>query len=221
VENAQKNVAKLDQITQTGAMQEKQVWDKLTSGIGSAFSTAFEGVIKGTQTLKQTMINLAQSIADVFLKVGEQIAMKWIEAQLFGSAGAVAAKKTEAAGVIPTEAGIAAGGAAEAVASIPYVGPAMAVGAAGQIFAMVMGYGAAAMSAAGGYDVPVGINPFTQLHAEEMVLPAELANAVRGGAQGGRGASAGSISNQTFHINAIGPKDVAAAVKQAFRMGHR
>jgi hypothetical protein len=33
--------------------------------------------------------------------------------------------------------------------------------------------------AAKGFDVPAGVNPVTQLHAEEMVLPAHLANTVR------------------------------------------
>jgi hypothetical protein len=34
-------------------------------------------------------------------------------------------------------------------------------------------------SAAGGFDIPAGVNPLTQLHAQEMVLPARLANPMR------------------------------------------
>ena len=33
--------------------------------------------------------------------------------------------------------------------------------------------------AAAGYDVPSGVNPITQLHQEEMVLPARIANPMR------------------------------------------
>ena len=47
--------------------------------------------------------------------------------------------------------------------------------------------------AAGGYDVPAGINPITQLHAQEMVLPARLANPMRDmlSSYGGGGGAAG------------------------------
>jgi hypothetical protein len=44
-------------------------------------------------------------------------------------------------------------------------------------------------SAAGGYDIPKGINPLTQLHEEEMVLPKSISNPLRemiaGGGSGG------------------------------------
>ncbi len=46
-------------------------------------------------------------------------------------------------------------------------------------------------SAAGGYDIPSGVNPVTQLHEEEMVLPSPLANAVRRMAGEGEGGGAG------------------------------
>lgn len=43
---------------------------------------------------------------------------------------------------------------------------------------------APAASAAGGYDIPAGMNPITQLHAREMVLPAKQADVIRGLADG-------------------------------------
>lgn len=42
-------------------------------------------------------------------------------------------------------------------------------------------------SAAGGYDIPSGMNPITQLHAREMVLPAKHADVIRGLSEGGAG----------------------------------
>jgi hypothetical protein len=219
----QQHQQKLTQITNQGATQQQAVWNKLTSSIESAFATAFEGVVKGTQTLQQTMLKLVENIADIFLKMGEQMAMKWIEQQIMAALGAGAAKKTEAAATIPASAAEAAAGAAASQASIPVVGPELAMAAAAQMESFVMAFEGVA-SAAGGWDIPTGINPITQLHSGEMVLPKELADVIRGvaqGGQGGRGASGGSTSNQTFHINAIAPKDVAAAVKQAWRMGHR
>ena len=50
-------------------------------------------------------------------------------------------------------------------------------------------------SAAGGYDIPAGVNPMTQLHQEEMVLPASLANGLRGIIAAGGGKSGGNGGN--------------------------
>jgi hypothetical protein len=71
-------------------------------------------------------------------------------------------------------------------------------------------YGAAA-SAAGGFDIPAGINPITQLHAQEMVLPARLANPMRSmlaDYQAGSGANAAASTpaasgdlHAHFHIH--------------------
>lgn len=53
--------------------------------------------------------------------------------------------------------------------------PAVAAGAA----VAVLGFAGKIMSAEGGFDIPAGVNPLTQLHAREMVLPASLADQVR------------------------------------------
>lgn len=79
----------------------------------------------------------------------------------------------------------AAAGAASSQASIPYIGPILAAAAAASTLAMVLGFRSQVKSARGGYDIPSGVNPLTQLHEEEMVLPKEQANAVRDMASGG------------------------------------
>ena len=93
------------------------------------------------------------------------------------------------------QAAVAAAGAAAAVAGIPLVGPAMALAAYGETFGALLGMLATSIySGAGGYDIPPGLNPLVQAHAEEMVLPAPLANTIRymasetsGGTKGGGG----------------------------------
>ena len=113
-------------------------------------------------------------------------------------------------GIIPAEAGIAAGGAASAVASIPYVGPAMAAAAYAETMGMVMG-GLAVASASGGFDIPSGANPLTQLHENEMVLPAHIANPLRDSLASG---SSGGGSGSTVNIN-------ATPMKGGFLMMHK
>ncbi|MGI4849034.1 MAG: phage tail tape measure protein [Janthinobacterium lividum] len=52
-------------------------------------------------------------------------------------------------------------------------------------------------SAAGGYDIPSGVNPVTQLHEREMVLPAAQADVIRSMANGGGGAGFTVTINNT------------------------
>ncbi len=79
--------------------------------------------------------------------------------------------------------------AAKALALGPIVGPPMAMAV------RVMGYASAGIvigttiaSAEGGFDIPSGSNPVTQLHEKEMVLPRAQADVIRGLASNGGGA---------------------------------
>jgi uncharacterized membrane protein len=79
----------------------------------------------------------------------------------------------------------AGSGAAASQASIPIAGPGLALAAMAAGFASVMGMGRSVPSARNGFDIPSGVNPLTQLHEKEMVLPQEQADAVRSMAGGG------------------------------------
>lgn len=70
-------------------------------------------------------------------------------------------------------------GAWAAMSSIPIVGPALGVAAGVAAFAGVSALVGKVASARGGYDIPAGVNPMTQLHEEEMVLPKQHANTIR------------------------------------------
>lgn len=144
------------------------------------------------------------------------------------AAKTAATKATETTAVVGSNAVQAASGAAASQASIPYVGPILAVAAMAAMMAAVMGLmggGGGSQttttttripSAAGGWDIPAGINPLTQLHENEMVLPAEHAQTIRemAGQQGG--------SDSTIIINSTGgdfihKNDLAKLLKQMKR----
>lgn len=62
---------------------------------------------------------------------------------------------------------------------------------------IVAGTAIAEVSAEGGYDVPAGVNPVAQIHAREMVLPAEHADTIRKLGKEGAGGGKITIINNT------------------------
>ncbi|WP_252362284.1 transglycosylase SLT domain-containing protein [Acinetobacter cumulans] len=96
-----------------------------------------------------------------------------------GALARLAIKAGEAIKSIMMYAWEAMAGAFKAMVSIPYIGPVLAVAAGASALALVGGLAGKIKSARGGYDIPAGVNPVTQLHEEEMVLPKQHANTIR------------------------------------------
>lgn len=92
---------------------------------------------------------------------------------------------------------------AKTMASIPFpVNIALGVAAFAGVAALV----GKVASARGGYDIPAGVNPMTQLHEEEMVLPKQHANTIRAlgksMANGGfADPAAASGGGDTYHLS--------------------
>jgi hypothetical protein len=146
-----------------------------------SMATAIEGMINRTMTLKQALTSIWAGIRQAIVKEIATIIARKVAAWAVERAMALAG--------IGADAAKAGSGAAASVASIPYVGPALAI-AAMVSTAAVGGMSSKVPSAARGFDIPAGVNPLTQLHEQEMVLPAEHANTIRalsaGGGGGGR-----------------------------------
>lgn len=221
----------------------KNVWQTAQDQMGQAFSAmlsrtqtfsqAMTGFFKSTgQAFIQEMVTkplmgmmkrMVQESAIYKSIFGEKQSMEQA-----GAAATVATKTAETSAVVGANATQAASGAAASQAAIPIAGPALAAAAMGAMFALVMGLvggGGGSKtsttttripSAAGGWDIPAGINPLTQLHENEMVLPAEHAQTIRemAGQSGG--------DNSTIIINTTGgdfvhKKDIAKLLKQMNR----
>lgn len=126
-------------------------------------------------------------------------------AQLGGTGKVIGAKITEATTVSTANAVEAGTGAAASQAPIPIVGPLLAIAAMGAIFAAVSAMSGKLRSASRGFNIPSGLNPVTQLHEEEMVLPADIANPLRDSLIGGDNRRAPVINlnfNATYHDRA-------------------
>lgn len=207
---------------------KKKEFDEQFEPFKKAFDKSIDGVIQGTLTLKKAMKNLTQSIALEFAKIGKDILIKWIATQLgltsatasgvatrVGIEQAGAAKSTAISGAtsfksIMNSAYEAMAGAYNAVVGIPIVGPYLAPVAAGTAFAAVSGFAGSVASARSGYDIPAGVNPMTQLHEREMVLPAQHADVIRGMADRG---VAGGVHHHHYNIKAMDSRSFASFLK--------
>ena len=220
----------------------KNVWQEAQQQMGQAFSA----MLSRTQNFRQAMNGFFKSMGQTFIQemvtkplagmMQRMVQESAIYKMIFGTkesletaaaAKTAATKATETTAVVGSNAVQAASGAAASQASIPYVGPILAVAAMAAMMAAVMGLmgggGSSTTttttripSAAGGWDIPAGINPLTQLHENEMVLPAEHAQTIR------EMAGQSGSDNSTIIINTTGgdfvhKKDIAKLLKQMNR----
>ena len=222
---------------------EKNVWQTAQDQMGQAFSAmlsrtqtfsqAMAGFFKSTgqafiqEMVTKPLMGMMQRMVQESAIYKSIFGVKQSMEQA-GAAATVATKTAETSAVVGANATQAASGAAASQAAIPITGPTLAAAAMGAMFALVMGLvggGGGSKttttttripSAAGGWDIPAGINPLTQLHENEMVLPAEHAQTIRemAGQSGG--------DNSTIIINTTGgdfvhKKDIAKLLRQMNR----
>jgi hypothetical protein len=163
-------VGALEKVATTAI--SKMILEKLGVTTAKTAETAATTAAETAQTAAVTA-GVAERTAAVTAGTAEIAAVE-------SAALATSVTETITANVIKamSNAAVAATGAGEAMASIPYVGPVLAVAAAAETYAMEMGYAALA-SAEGGFDVPSGASPITKLHPKEMVLPAPIAETIR------------------------------------------
>jgi hypothetical protein len=151
------------------------VWKTMSEGMAQAASQILTRQQSLAAGLKSIWQGVRQSIGNEISKILAAKIMAYGRERLLTIAG------------IGMKAAEAGAGAAASQAGIPIVGPALALAAMGATMAAVLGLGASVPSAARGWDIPAGINPITQLHEQEMVLPADQANVIRDLAAGGGG----------------------------------
>lgn len=211
------------QIQKLEATKATQIWTDLGQLFSSLWDKGIQAMMNGTLTWRNAVKAIgtelvgwfANSVVGAMLKnwiAGKAaefaVSMGWMskeQAAKLGLITATQAAETAAAaeqvvtqhavgvtGVMSNSA-IAATAAMSSVAAIPFVGWAMAPGVGAATYAAGLAYLA---SARDGYDIPAGLNPLTQLHEKEMVLPAEHADVIRGMAQNG---AAGGGMNLTIH----------------------
>lgn len=206
----QKNAIDAQKVT-------KSQWDDMLGGMFSTLGSVTMGLLNRTMTWKQAMLRIGDSLLQGLVNIGVQRLRDWIMSEVLmtnaskagaaaraaataaGSGAVTAAKATETTAVVASNAAEAASGAAASQAAIPIAGPALAMAAAAAMLAFVMGFGSKGSSSSstgvslpsargGWWDIPR--DTLAMVHADEMIMPPELAQGVRnvveqGGVQGG------------------------------------
>lgn len=218
---AQNNAAieQLERTHQTRLLQLKsaaaieQNRDRLaaTNTIKSGFESSIAGMIQGTMTLQKGLQGVWNSVLQAFSQFIAKKVVMWatgetaqtgatllgnttrVASDWWAAAQSVMASAWSTIKIIAIKAWEVVASVYAAIAAIPYVGPFLAPAMAVAAGAAVIGFAGHIASAEGGYDIPRGVNPITQLHEREMVLPAAQADAVRDMASGG-GGGGGSLN---------------------------
>jgi len=240
----EKHNAKLRQLDLEAAKDSEQAWTQTLAPISSAFQSTLSGIISGHETLRQATAKLAQQIVTQFADMAIKRVTSWAASELAmteATATGNAARTASDSAAAAASSGFSfakaldeiGANAARVYASVfawasPALGPFAAIPAAAAS-ALVVAKEALVPSAAGGFDIPAGLNPLTQLHEQEMVLPASIANPLRANLASGAGNSGGGTTNNyhfspTVNVNGGGaPQKTAdtavAALRNAARTG--
>lgn len=245
------------QVQKVEAKKATQVWSSLGQSFSSLWDKGVQAMMNGTLRWRNALKAIGTELVGWFGKnVVGALLKNWIagKAAEFAvsqgwlskekaislgfmqeevSAKAVTASKSigitgaQAMTEVGNKGASAAAGAADSVASIPYLGPILAAAAFAATLGMVLGARSNIKSASKGFTIPKGLNPITQLHEEEMVLPSELANPMREMLMNGGGATQPTINlnfNAAYHDRAGIKKllldnydGVSASLKRAVR----
>lgn len=188
-------------------LEDNKATTSFLNSMESGFTKVFSSMMKGSMSVSQAIKSMFATMGDAIIKILAEIAAKWLTTQLAN----MLLSKTAAQGEISAASALAGanGTASWAAAPWPVNMGAPAFGAS--MAAAAASFNVAA-SAEGGFDIPSGVNPVTQLHQEEMVLPADIANPLRQGlAAGGVG---GNSFSPTIQVNAMNSRDVERALRE-------
>ncbi|MGY8811493.1 MAG: hypothetical protein ACKVK5_10705 [Pseudomonadales bacterium] len=200
-------------LAQQQAIESRTNWTGMMDSLQGTWESGLNGMLTGTMSTKGLLDGIYRSIYQSFVQnMVTKPLMNWLFAEEAKTAATVtgvavrgAAEEAGAVKSVVLWAGAAIkniltsgyqamAGAFAAMSAIPIIGPILGAAAAIAAGAFVFGLVKNVASAEGGYDIPAGTNPMTQLHEQEMVLPKQYANVIRQAADGGGSLGGGGDS---------------------------
>lgn len=218
------NLMKINSSTAKGVSRD---WSTAFDSIADSLGQGVQAMNRGTLTWSNAISHVAQQVYSLYTQMFRRVVLAHLSSEQAKTAGTITASAVREGvekgsmlksialsiwgalkkiGIMAYE---AAASAYNATVGIPYVGPVLAPIAAAGAFLAVGAYGAAVASAAGGWDM-VDRDQMAMVHKREMILPADLADRVRGITEPGMAGGAGALA---LTINAIDAK----GVKRLFR----
>ncbi|MEA1651839.1 phage tail length tape measure family protein [Nitrospirillum sp. BR 11164] len=178
------SAAQIVQINRQAARDQHKEYQQTVSGITKSMGSMVQGLITGTKTVRQSVSEMANKVLSELVDMAEQQATAWIMSNVIKlNSDQDTANKAMAQSVETATSQIknaAATGAANAYASAS-AGPAWwvapAISAAVQL--AISGLTSSLSSAAGGWGRVPADGMLTELHKDEMVLPAGIASPLR------------------------------------------
>jgi hypothetical protein len=222
------HVEKMVKIANKGVLEQQQGVLTMMASVKGGFEKSISGLIDGTMTWKTAMQNIWTSIIQAFGQFVAKKVVLWAVGETQKTTATVAGNEIRTASDwaaaaqstlatawsviknIAARAWEVAASVYAAIAAIPVVGPFLAPVMAVAAGAAVIGFASHVASASGGYDIPAGTNPMTQLHEKEMVLPAKHADVIRSLADSGSGgnSSGGPTITYNDHSGTLTPAQI-------------
>jgi hypothetical protein len=185
-----KTALEIQKIDQSTALKQQKIWQDAAKGMSSAITGALNSWIQGSQTLSQAWTKMAEDMAMKFIQGLEKQMLAFIQASITKNAiGKADSEKDSLRNAID-----AAGKSYHWAAA--WGGPPAGAIAAALAFSAVEAFG----SAEGGQYLVPG-DQLTMLHRNEMVLPAGVADRMRGVIDGGGGGGVSVLVNHS--VNAV------------------
>ena len=194
----------MSKIQHKGILEQSKDWKGITDSITGSLATVIKGVANGTMTMGKAIKTLFASVLDTVIGTLAQIAAQWIMRTIMQAV----LGKTAALSNVAANAAVAGSAAFAATAAIPIIGPGLAPAAGMAAYSGALAFGATIPAAAKGMDIPAGVNPLTQLHEKEMVLPANIAQPLRDNLNDGGGIGSGVSVTYNDHSGRLTDSDI-------------
>jgi len=190
---------KLQSIRDKATVDQLKGFTDVFNALQSGIQKNITAVLEGTETMGQALRSIMTDVVSGIISSFAQMLAQWVTTQV----SMLVLGKTTALSNVMSNAATAGAAATASAAAIPLVGWMLAPGAGAEAFAAASSYATVA-SAAGGFDIPQGVNPLTQLHENEMVLPSKHADTIRNlGDQGGAQQAPTNITIQALDAPSV------------------
>lgn len=229
----------MTQISRQAARDRQKEYQQVVSSVTKSMGSMVQGLITGSKTVRQSLSEMANQVLSQLVGMAERQATAWVMSNLLKQTSdedTATKAKAQSADVATTQIqNASATGGANAYASASagpewWIAPAISLA----VQTAISGLSSGLSSAAGGWGQVPADGMLTELHKDEMVLPAGIASPLRsmlaaqklptlavattaanlnlpgGGGNASNSVASGGGGGVTFNVQAMDSRDVAS-----------